>query len=288
MRSLSPRLFAGAAVCLALSSTPTAAHAFVCLSPLGGVQTDPIRCVRWTGGYTNVKALLGSAGTQLFNGTWTWDENIQSAAQEWNSTASGIFIQVSGGTLIDPCGPRGPGHACVNTGPVGDNPIFFAETACGTAFGDIIALTTNCFDPSPVQPRMVNAPIFFNRSVAWNAYDGALRPDRILDIRRVILHELGHVVGLLHPDDHGQSVRAIMNRAVSSTDRLQLDDINGVRFMYADGAPPAGGPPAGAKSGCHIAPTTTGPGPMWWLVLLGVAFAAIRRRSGSARSEGQT
>lgn len=264
------------AAALPLAAAP--AHAFVCLSPLSGIQTDPIRCVRWTGGFANMRALLGPSGGLLFNGTSSWDDNVRAAARDWNDVGGGFFFQVTGGNLIDPCGPRGPGHACPDTGPAGDNPIFFAESICGAEFDDIIALTTNCFNPSPLQPRMVNSPVFFNRNARWNAYDGPLRSDGIIDIRRVILHELGHVVGLLHPDENGQSVPAIMNRAVSGTFRLQPDDVAGLRFLYADGAPPGGGPPEGAKSGCHIQRRAAGDASAAWLLLGALAALAARRQ----------
>src|SRR5690606_6794214 len=55
------------------------------------------------------------------------------------------------------------------------------------------------------------------------------------DIRRVAIHELGHVLGLDHPNQAGQSVVAIMNSRVSDIDTLQSDDIAGGQLMY--GAP---------------------------------------------------
>jgi hypothetical protein len=58
------------------------------------------------------------------------------------------------------------------------------------------------------------------------------------------MHEFGHMLGLDHPDDFGQSVSAIMNRRVSDLDTLQADDIAGVNAIYAATAPPP--PPQGA------------------------------------------
>ena len=59
-----------------------------------------------------------------------------------------------------------------------------------------------------------------------------------MDLHRVAIHEFGHFWGLDHPDERGQTVPAIMNSAVSSIDRLQPDDINGITALY----PPVGGP----------------------------------------------
>lgn len=273
-RHLAAALFLASA--FPLTAAPAAG--FVCLSPFDGIQTDAAFCVRWTAGTARMKALLGPSGGLLFNGSSSWDDNIFAAAQDWNAINGGFFMQVVGGAFIDPCGPAGPGHACTDTGPAGDNPIFFADSICGAEFGDIIALTTNCFDPSPIQPRMVNSPVFFNRNERWNAYDGTLRRD-VLDIRRVILHELGHVMGLLHPDDHDQFVPAIMNRRISNLDRPQADDVAGVRFLYRDGAPPGGGPPPGAQDGCQVGGAGT-PTHLAWLLVAPALLLAYRRRAG--------
>lgn len=268
-----------------LGTAATPAAGFVCLSPSGGIQGDPAFCTRWTNGFARMTTLLGSSGGQLFNGTFTWDSNVQGAALDWNTTNSGFQFQVVGGEFIDPCGRQGAGHACTDTGPEGDNPIFFTDTICGAGFGDIIAQTTNCFTPRTTQSRMVNSPVFFNARERWNAYDGPLRNDGIIDIRRVILHELGHVLGLVHPDDNGQFVTAIMNRRVSNLDRLRDDDIAGAFFLYRNGVP-GDGPPPGAVSSCHIAATDSG-GAAWLALLAGVGVIARRVPAQLARRREQ-
>ena len=51
------------------------------------------------------------------------------------------------------------------------------------------------------------------------------------NLRRLVLHELGHVIGLGHPDQKGQSVQAVMNSRTFH-DTLQPDDIAGVKALY--------------------------------------------------------
>lgn len=72
---------------------------------------------------------------------------------------------------------------------------------------------------------------FNNDDFRWGVYTGPIRTG-VPDFQRIALHELGHVLGLDHPDDHGQTVPAIMNGRHSNFDRLQPDDIAGIRAIY--------------------------------------------------------
>lgn len=57
--------------------------------------------------------------------------------------------------------------------------------------------------------------------------------ETINDIRRALLHDFGYVLGLDAPDRNGQTVTAIMNSPRSDLDRLQPDDIAGIRSLYS-------------------------------------------------------
>jgi len=263
---------AGALVlCAAAYEAP--AGAFVCLSTNG-------ICLHWEPGQATLRLFLGSAGARLRNGTLTWDENGIDAANDWNSVGAAFHFTVEvGGAFVDPCGPQGPGHACFNTGPPGDNPVLFSPTFCDQSFGpDVIELTNNCYDPRT--GVMINAPVFVNNSpgVLWNAYDGPLLfvgTRGLNDIRRVLLHEFGHVLGLGHPD--AQGVRAIMTSQESDIDRLQPDDIAGIFSLY-----PAGGGAAANSCALDPAPPTVG---AWLLFALPWLIVARRWCWRAGRSE---
>jgi hypothetical protein len=244
------------------------AHGFVCLKIAG-------KCAYWAQHGATLRSLLGSPpNPPLANGTLTWDQNSINAANEWNATGASFHFTVEvGGTFNDPCG-RGAGHACPNTGPVGDNPVFFANDFCGQGFGDIIELTNNCVASDT--GAMLNAPVFVNGNVSWNAYDGPIRVvnGRVIhDIRRVLTHEFGHVLGLDHPDENGQTVQALMNSQESAIDRLQPDDINGIFSIYPNAPPASGG---GGGSGCQVDSADRGSGA--WLGLVPMAWVLVWQR----------
>ena len=83
--------------------------------------------------------------------------------------------------------------------------------------------------------EVVDSDVVFNTNFDWNAYAGPQRRGAF-DFHRVALHEFGHVLGLDHPDEHGQVVSAIMNSRADDNDRLQADDIAGIRAIYGVGA----------------------------------------------------
>ena len=119
------------------------------------------------------------------------------------------------------------------------NVVVWGDDFCGSAWGDgTLAVTSTWYGSRTGQA--VDSDVIFNSNRSWSSYRGDRRPDAI-DFRRVAIHEFGHVLGLDHPDRHGQSVSAIMNARVSDIDTIQADDIAGVRGIYGHEAGGGGG-----------------------------------------------
>ncbi len=196
--------------------------------------------VTWDPGTVTVRLQLGSpaAGAFLADGSASYDASVQVAMQTWNSQINSVQFAPQVGTT---------------GGPVdhdGINQIGFDSTIYGDAFDDNTLAVTLSY--SLVSPRgdgtykRTQSDIIFNTKWTWDSYRGNLRVPE--DIRRVALHELGHMLGLNHPDqaDPVQNVTAIMNSSESNVDALTADDITGAQFLY--GAP-GGGSTAPAIAG---------------------------------------
>ena len=87
----------------------------------------------------------------------------------------------------------------------------------GTVFGDTFpsnVLAVAVWWYNPVTNQRLESDVIFNTAYSWNSYRGPL--SGVIDIKLVALHEFGHVLGLHHPDQSGQSVTAIMNSVVGN------------------------------------------------------------------------
>lgn len=180
---------------------------------------------RWPDGSIVMQMQLGSPGGVLSDGSASWGSAVEPAMSNWNSQVSRVELRV----VRDSTAARAGGN--------GLNNVFWDSTVFGDAFGDSTLAVATHWRRGSVRTE---ADIIFNTAKSWNSYRGNLRrlsSDTLLDIRRVALHEFGHVLSLDHPDEAGQAVAAIMNSRISNIETLQTDDIDGVRAAYPSSVP---------------------------------------------------
>lgn len=173
----------------------------------------------WAAGAVTMHMTL-TGGSGLADGSASFNAAATSALTIWNQHLSrSTFAAVQNSTVA-----RGDGDRL--------NHVFFDSTYFGTAFeADTLAITTRWTLNST---QRVEADVVFNSKFQWDSYRGNVRSSG-WDIRRVALHEFGHVLGLDHPDEHGQSVTALMNSTLGNLDSLTADDIAGVQSLYGGG-----------------------------------------------------
>ena len=147
----------------------------------------------------------------------TYNSSVVAAMTAWNNQLGSVQLQGQ---------QSAAGNATDNNGI---NEIVFSAKVFDDDFDtNVLAVATTWLRGN----ERTESDILFNSARTWDSYRGASRS--AVDIQRVAIHELGHSLGLDHPDEAtpAQSVTAIMNSRISNLDTLAADDITGAQRLY--------------------------------------------------------
>ena len=191
----------------------------------GSAQGYALEGKSWASGSVVVLQMsLGNSSRALQDGVTSWNAAVAPVLGMWNQQLQRVQIS---GVMDSPLPAISGDHL---------NSVVFSSTIYGQSFGSHTLAVTYY---SSVGSTMVESDTLFNTAQSFDSYRGPLQFGSngyaIADIRRVFLHELGHGMGLGHPDSAGQSVDAVMNSIVSNRETLSADDIAGGQSLY--GAP---------------------------------------------------
>lgn len=190
---------------------------FLCLAalPILAYVRDP--APPWASGVVQMQLHLG---TQPFysDGT-TPNETAAEAAKVWNQYMQRVQLS----SVAE------PSSDVVEHNRI--NEVAFRKDIYGDAFDTgTLAVTMTYYTAT----TRLEADILVNSNYTWESFRGLLSGR--YDLRRVLAHEFGHVLGLTHPDQNGQVVTALMNSRISNlVETPQQDDQDGVASMYGSG-----------------------------------------------------
>ncbi len=171
----------------------------------------------WPGGTVTLELQLGSSPT--YSDGSTPNSTAIEAIKMWNP----YMARVQLGYVNNSSSSK--------TKTNGRNNVFFDSQVYGKDFPDgILAIATGRANSS----SPIEMDVIVNTAKQWDSYRGYLQAPKY-DLRRVLAHEFGHVLGLDHPDEHGEWIPSLMNSHISDTDFTQQDDWDAVTDRYGRG-----------------------------------------------------
>jgi hypothetical protein len=185
---------------------------------VSGLHAYVLEGQSWTRDRTVVMQLSLGGPQTLSDGFTSFNQSAQDALNVWNQYLA--HMQFSA-VLNSPVVPKSYDD---------EMSVLFSSTVFGDTFGSSTLAVTLISSRGSV---MEETDTLFNTQFTWDSYRGPLRAAE--DFHRVAIHEFGHTVGLDHPDQHGQTVTAIMNANESDIDTVQPDDIAGAQSIYSSG-----------------------------------------------------
>ena len=183
---------------------------------------------------------MGSPSGTLIDGNTSWNQVAEDALALWNP----FLRDVSFGVV------RESTSGIARSNDV--NNVIWSDDVYGDPFGTgVLAVMLGTYRVS--DGSFVETDVVFNQGRSWSSYRGNQRNasggGRLYDLRRVALHEFGHVLGLDHPDGAGQSVSSIMNSTIGNLDSLATDDTDGAMAIYGLTSPSNAAP--AVTAGCN-------------------------------------
>ena len=150
-----------------------------------------------------------------------WKSIVFRAITQWNNAKTGFtFLNLAESPSNDPCHT----HDVVSIILTDGENVCPEDQSHSPMLNDGLAVL-----------KKYKSRVYLNIERIAYAF-GSLKEDYLIAL---LLHELGHVIGLGHPDEAGQEKEAIMNTFVGTLRNLQPDDIAGARALYGGPGPDA-------------------------------------------------